>query len=203
MKKSIPAIVALLLMLVICVISCADANTPDDTTDAVESASDATSGERIAHYDPGTTPAYTPVAEADLAVSRELYPEEDMEKDYDNFEITLEKDTYPSNFTDVAINIKNLNGKYFELFVFPYLEKWNEETESWELLEYGTAYFAFYNFNWEQCESEVTLYFRRKHIAQEYKASITPGTYRLQVFVGPEAIYTPTFKVTTEYELDK
>ena len=206
MKKSIPVIVALLLMLVICVISCADANTPDDTTDANESTSDVTRGERVFGYDPSTTPAYVPVDEADVnPIPFVTFHEEKMETDYDkdNFEVTLEKDTYPINFTGVVINVKNLNGKCFEMFIHPYLEKWNEETESWELIEHGGAYFDFVYYNWKQYKPEATIAFARKHIAQEYKELITPGTYRLQVFVGPEAIYTPTFTVTTEYELDK
>ena len=206
MKKSIPVIVALLLMLVICVISCADANTPDDTTDAVGGSSE-TPRQTIGTADvPSEPPRYVPVAEADLfPVPFVTYSENELEQDYDkdNFEVTLEKDTYPINFTGVVINVKNLNGKCFEMFIHPYLEKWNEETESWDLIEHGSAFFSPVYYNWKQYKPEATIAFARKHIAQEYKELITPGTYRLQVFVGPEAIYTPTFTVTTEYELDK
>lgn len=206
MKKSIPAIIALLLMLVICAISCAERNSPDDTTDTVENASD-TPRQTIGTADiPSEPPRYIPVDEADLfPVPFITYHEKKMETDYDkdNFEVTLEKDTYPSNFTQVTVKVKNLNDKCFEMFIYPYLEKWNEKNESWELIEYGTAFFSPVYYNWKQYKPEAELYFKRKNIAQEYKASITPGTYRLQVFVGPEAIYTPTFTVTTEYELDK
>lgn len=194
MKKIIPVFVSAILILLICIVSCAENYSPEDTMGTTENTSETESRRYVLGYDPGTAPAYVPVAEKELfPVTLKTYAPEDMEQDYDNIEVTLEKSTYSVDTLSIDITVKNLNGKCFDVFIMPYLEKWDEETESWIIIKYGTSYFDFNIFNWRSYEPETTLTYMKKCITHNDRPLIVPGIYRFEVFCGPNSFYSPTF----------
>lgn len=112
----------------------------------------------------------------------------DVEKEYDDIEVKLRYETYPLN-AYVYVHVVNADGKIFDVFSIPYIEKWDNENGEWVRLSYCPD-LAYDESGWYACEGYMVLELDPYYVYEP----IEEGTYRLVVFAGGKTFYTASFE---------
>ena len=113
----------------------------------------------------------------------------DIETEYDNFDITLDYESYKFN-SIIRIHISNKNDKPYSFYPIPYIEKYNSSSNTWERLIYAPDE-AYYGAGWHTGIDDVTVYFNPYYLAQP----IESGEYRFIVFAGEKEFYSKSFTI--------
>ena len=113
-----------------------------------------------------------------------------MEKEYDDFSITLDRAEFKCN-SKIRIHVQNNNGKPYWIYPVPYLEKYNADSQAWERLIYAPDE-AYYATGWHMGSNGYTIYFDPNYVS----TPMEEGEYRFIVFAGHKEFYSPAFTVT-------
>lgn len=183
MKTASRAILVILLLLTLAFVGC-NSDGGQKSSDREQNNTETPSKNRLCdtmgYPDQSVSPRFDWINSSD---------EDDMETEYDNFSITLDKDESEQN-QHIKISIQNNNGKPFGYYAVPYVEKYDGNTQKWERLTYAPDE-VYYSGNWYTGLGKTNIDFDPYFMVEP----MTSGEYRFIIFAGGKEFYSPSFNV--------
>ena len=119
-------------------------------------------------------------------------PEEKIEKDYNNIEVSLGWTEYKKDSL-IQIRYENLNEKYIVCYQIPYLEKYDTESKSWIRVPYCPDIIYYATDPWQSLMQDSGTYLFNPYYL--YEPLMQTGRYRFILFIGPKVLYSPEFNI--------